>query len=212
MKAVITADIVNSTKIEEANRYLLVDELDNIIQDLKRLSSLRCEMYRGDSFQVLVDDVKYCLEIAVLIRLGLKKSNLLKNGKLDARMAIGVGEVSYEHEQVILSDGEAFRLSGRTFDKLNKRRLLIATNINDVDEPLNVMLAFIDELLKGLSYTQSKYLYDSLLYNMSQMELANVYNTSQPNIAKHLKSAKENLFRLFFDFAEKTLKSLDKKW
>ena len=212
MKAVITADIVNSTKIEEANRYLLVDELDNIIQDLKRLSSLRCEMYRGDSFQVLVDDVKYCLEIADLIRLGLKKSNLLKNGKLDARMAIGVGEVSYEHEQVILSDGEAFRLSGRTFDKLNKRRLLIATNINDVDEPLNVMLAFIDELLKGLSYTQSKYLYDSLLYNMSQMELANVYNTSQPNIAKHLKSAKENLFRLFFDFAEKTLKSLDKKW
>lgn len=212
MKAVITADIVNSTKIEEANRYLLVDELDNIIQDLKRLSSLRCEMYRGDSFQVLVDDVKYCLEIAVLIRLGLKKSNLLKNGKLDARMAIGVGEVSYEHEQVILSDGEAFRLSGRTFDKLNKRRLLIATNINDVDEPLNVMLAFIDELLKGLSHTQSKYLYDSLLYKMSQMELANVYNTSQPNIAKHLKSAKENLFRLFFDFAEKTLKSLEKKW
>lgn len=212
MKAVITADIVNSTKIEETNRYLLVDELDNIIQDLKRLSSLRCEMYRGDSFQVLVDDVKYCLEIAVLIRLGLKKSNLLKNGKLDTRMAIGVGDVSYEHEQVILSDGEAFRLSGRTFDKLNKRRLLIATNINDVDEPLNVMLAFIDELLEGLSYTQSKYLYDSLLYNMSQMELANVYNTSQPNIAKHLKSAKENLFRLFFDFAEKTLKSLDKKW
>ena len=212
MKAVITADIVNSTKIEETNRYLLVDELDNIIQDLKRLSSLRCEMYRGDSFQVLVDDVKYCLEIALLIRLGLKKSNLLKNGKLDARMAIGVGEVSYEHEQVILSNGEAFRLSGRTFDKLNKRRLLIATNINDVDEPLNVMLAFIDELLKGLSYTQSKYLYDSLLYNMSQMELANVYNTSQPNIAKHLKSAKENLFRLFFDFAEKTLKSLEKKW
>ena len=211
MKAVITADIVNSTKIEETDRYLLVDELDNIIQDLKRLSSLRCEMYRGDSFQVLVDDVKYCLEIAVLIRLGLKKSNLLKNGKLDTRMAIGVGDVSYEHEQVILSDGEAFRLSGRTFDKLNKRRLLIATNINNVDEPLNVMLAFIDELLKGLSHTQSKYLYDSLLYNMSQMELANVYNTSQPNIAKHLKSAKENLFRLFFDFAEKTLKSLEKK-
>lgn len=211
MKAVITADIVNSTKIEEAHRYLLVDELDNIIQDLKRLSSLRCEMYRGDSFQVLVDDVKYCLEIAVLIRLGLKKSNLLKNGKLDARMAIGVGDISYEHEQVILSDGEAFRLSGRTFDKLNKRRLLIATNINDVDEPLNVMLAFIDELLEGLSYTQSIYLYDSLLYNMSQMELANVYHTSQPNIAKHLKSAKENLFRLFFDFAEKTLKSLEKK-
>lgn len=212
MKAVITADIVNSTKIEEANRYLLVDELDNIIQDLQRRSSLRCEMYRGDSFQVLVNDVKYCLEIAVLIRLGLKKSNLLKNGKLDARMAIGVGEVSYEHEQVILSDGEAFRLSGRTFDKLNKRRLLIATNINDVDEPLNVMLAFIDELLEGLSYTQSKYLYDSLLYNISQMELAHVYSTSQPNIAKHLKSAKENLFRLFFDFAEKTLKSLEKKW
>ena len=81
-----------------------------------------------------------------------------------------------------------------------------------MDEPLNVMLAFIDDLLMNLSYTQSKYLYDSLLYNMSQIELANVYNTSQPNVAKHLKLAKENLFRLFFEFAEKTLKSLEKKW
>ena len=211
MKAVITADIVNSTKIEETSRYLLIEEVYKIIQEMQILSPIKCEMYRGDSFQVMVDDVKRCLEVAILIRLGLKRSNLLEHGKLDARMAIGVGDISYEHEQVILSDGEAFRLSGRTFDKLNKRRLLIATNINDMDEPLNVMLAFIDELLEGLSYTQSKYLYDSLLYNMSQMELANVYNTSQPNIAKHLKSAKENLFRLFFDFAEKTLKSLEKK-
>lgn len=211
MKAVITADIVNSTKIEETGRYLLIEEVYKIIQEMQILSPIKCEMYRGDSFQVMVDDVKRCLEVAILIRLGLKRSNLLEHGKLDARMAIGVGDISYEHEQVILSDGEAFRLSGRTFDKLNKRRLLIATNINDMDDPLNVMLAFIDELLEGLSYTQSKYLYDSLLYNMSQMELANVYNTSQPNIAKHLKSAKENLFRLFFDFAEKTLKSLEKK-
>ena len=211
MKAVITADIVNSTKIEETSRYLLIEEVYKIIQEMQILSPIKCEMYRGDSFQVVVDDVKRCLEVAILIRLGLKKSNLLEHGKLDARMAIGVGDVSYEHEQVILSDGEAFRLSGRTFDKLNKKRLLIATNINDVDESLNVMLAFIDELLKGLSYTQSIYLYDSLLYNKSQMELANVYHTSQPNIAKHLKSAKENLFRLFFDFAEKTLKSLEKK-
>ena len=51
MKAVITADIVNSTKIEETNRYLLVDELDNIIQDLQKLSSLRCEMYRRAVFK-----------------------------------------------------------------------------------------------------------------------------------------------------------------
>lgn len=212
MKAVITADIVNSTRIEESSRYLLIEEINKIIRDLQKLSPLKCEMYRGDSFQVMVDDVKRCLEVAILIRLGLKRSNLLEHGKLDARMAIGIGDISYEHEQVILSDGEAFRLSGRTFEKLNKKRLLISTNINDVDEPLNVMLAFIDELLDGLSCTQSKYLYDSLLYKMSQMELANVYNTSQPNIAKHLKSAKENLFRLFFDFAEKTLKSLEKKW
>ena len=211
MKAVITADIVNSTKIEETSRYLLIEEVYKIIQEMQILSPIKCEMYRGDSFQVVVDDVKRCLEVAILIRLGLKKSNLLEHGKLDARMAIGVGDISYEHEQVILSDGEAFRLSGRTFEKLNKKRLLISTNIDNVDESLNVMLAFIDELLKGLSYTQSIYLYDSLLYNKSQMELANVYHTSQPNIAKHLKSAKENLFRLFFDFAEKTLKSLEKK-
>ena len=208
MKAVITADIVNSTKIEETSRYLLIEEINNIIHDLRIFSPLKCEMYRGDSFQVLVDDVKACLRIAILIRLGLKKSKLLEKAKLDARMAIGIGDVTYEHEQVILSDGEAFRLSGRTFEQLNKRRLLITTNTNDIDEPLNVMLAFIDDLVINLSCAQSRYLYDSLLYNMSQTELADAYSTTQPNVAKHLKSAKENLFRLFLDFAEKTLKSL----
>lgn len=30
------------------------------------------------------------------------KTNLLKNGKLDARMTIGVGNISYEYEQVVL--------------------------------------------------------------------------------------------------------------
>ena len=33
MKAVITADIVNSTKIEEAHRHLLVDELVELLKN-----------------------------------------------------------------------------------------------------------------------------------------------------------------------------------
>lgn len=208
MKAVITADIVNSTKILDKDRKLLSEILDKIIQELQFVGMLRCEMYRGDSFQVLVEDYQYAIKIAILIRLGLIKSNLLGKAKLDARMVIGIGDVSYEDNKIILSDGEAFRLSGRAFDSLGKKRILLATNNIEVDRQLNLLLAFIDDILLHISISQSRCLYESLLLNLPQKDIAKKLGMTQPNVAKLLKASKEVLFREFLGYAEEELSKI----
>lgn len=208
MKAVITADIVNSTKILDKDRKLLSEILDKIIQKLQFVGMLRCEMYRGDSFQVLVEDYQYAIKIAILIRLGLIKSNLLGKAKLDARMVIGIGDVSYEDNKIILSDGEAFRLSGRAFDSLGKKRILLATNNIEVDRQLNLLLAFIDDILLHISISQSRCLYESLLLNLPQKDIAKMLGMTQPNVAKLLKASKEVLFREFLGYAEEELSKI----
>ena len=208
MKAVITADIVNSTKILDKDRKLLSEILDKIIQKLQFVGMLRCEMYRGDSFQVLVEDYQYAIKIAILIRLGLIKSNLLGKAKLDARMVIGIGDVSYEDNKIILSDGEAFRLSGRAFDSLGKKRILLATNNIEVDRQLNLLLAFIDDILLHISISQSRCLYESLLLNLPQKDIAKMLGMTQPNVAKLFKASKEVLFREFLGYAEEELSKI----
>ena len=208
MKAVITADIVNSTKILDKDRKLLSEILDKIIQELQFVGMLRCEMYMGDSFQVLVEDYQYAIKIAILIRLGLIKSNLLGKAKLDARMVIGIGDVSYEDNKIILSDGEAFRLSGRAFDSLGKKRILLATNNIEVDRQLNLLLAFIDDILLHISISQSRCLYESLLLNLPQKDIAKKLGMTQPNVAKLLKASKEVLFREFLGYAEEELSKI----
>lgn len=201
MKAVITADIVNSTKVLDKDRDLLSQHIEKIIQEIQVVGMVKGEMYRGDSFQVLIEDYTQVVKAAILIRLGLIKSNLLDKGKLDARMSLGIGEVTYDAKKIVLSDGEAFRLSGRNFEILGKKRILIATNSLEVDRLLNLLLAFVDDILLHMSVSQSNCLYESLLLNLSQKEIAKKLGMSQPNVAKQLKAAKEMLFREFIDYS-----------
>lgn len=209
MKAVITADIINSTKVLDERRNLLPTTLDNIIQELQIICFVKCEMYRGDSFQIVLDDYTKSLKVAILIRLGLIKSNLLNVGKLDARMAIGIGDVVYENDRVALSDGEAFRLSGRTFDNLSKQKILIATSQQSINEQLNILLAFVDDLLKHITVAQSECLYEAILYGKTQSDIAiKLDKKYRQSVAKHLKAAKEDLFKMFLEYTERILINL----
>jgi hypothetical protein len=115
MKGVITADIVHSSQISAEKRKVLLDTLKKVEKDLQKFCEIHIEVYRGDSFQVLVNEAGKVVLCAVLIRA------MLKSKSWDARMSIGIGDVSYLNEHVTQSDGEAFWLSGRNFDCIFRR-------------------------------------------------------------------------------------------
>lgn len=200
LKGIITADIIGSTSIDADARGELPELINQLTDELQEVSQIQVEIFRGDSFQVMVQDVEKTPLVAVLLRAGLRKSELRSKTKiLDARMAIGIGKVSYINEKITLSDGEAFILSGREFDKLGKRKLSILTPSEDVNAELRVETAFLDDVISHWTRQQSECIYNALLTNAKQYQLASDDNTSRQNVGKKLSAAKERLVRMYLD-------------
>ena len=200
LKGIITADIIGSTSIDADARGELPELINQLTDELQEVSQIQVEIFRGDSFQVMVQDVEKTPLVAVLLRAGLRKSELRSKTKiLDARMAIGIGKVYYINEKITLSDGEAFILSGREFDELGKRKLSILTPSEDVNAELRVETAFLDDVISHWTRQQSECIYNALLTNAKQYQLASDDNTSRQNVGKKLSAAKERLVRMYLD-------------
>ena len=200
MNAVITGDIISSTSIPFEERKKLLEIFDKIVNDLQSLCELKYEIFRGDSFQILVEKAELALEVAVLIRAGLKM-NTPENSKIiwDARVAIGVGEIEFIDDKVITSDGEAFKYSGRAFDELIKTNLTIKTRWNNINEELKLSTLFADDIISNWTEIQAFVVYKSLLLNKSQKEIADEQNKSAQNISKISVNAKEKLIRQYIN-------------
>lgn len=200
VKGVITGDIVGSTAINLDWRETLLDCIRKSVDELSILSPLKMELFRGDSFQIIVDKPEEALKVAVLLR-AMLKSQTPKSSKTfwDARIALGVGSIFYNTNKIVISDGEAFQLSGRELDAIGKGRLTIKTRWEDVNDELKVITAFADDIITGWSILQAQVIYTALLYQTPQKVIASKTNKSAQNISKVLGAAKEKLIRVFFD-------------
>lgn len=212
IKGVITADIVGSTQIKEDERGALPKLINQLSEEITAIAPLRVEIFRGDSFQVLVEEAEKAPLVAILFRAGLKKSGLLADDRpIDARLSVGIGAVSYLDEKISQSDGEAFVLSGRGFDALeDKQRLKVQTFSSVLNEELKVETAFVDDIVTNWTNLHSETLYEALLTNASQGEMAQKTKTSQQNISKRLEAAKAKLVRMYLDRVETLIVGAEK--
>ena len=198
IKAVITGDIVRSEQIELNKRDLLLHVLQETVESLQNKSPMSMELFRGDSFQIVLEKPEMSLEVASMLRAGLKSNTPADSfGVWDARISIGIGTIDYLGDRVVTSDGEAFRLSGRGLDAMEKSRLVIKTCWQEVNEELDAGLAFVDDLITGWSVNQAKAIFLSMGKGLSQSNIANSIAKSQQNVSKTLTSAKESLLVRF---------------
>ena len=200
IKGVITGDIIDSSAIQIEYRDFLLESMRVIVNELSVIEPMKIEFFRGDSFQMVIDIPENALKIAVLLRAGLK-SRTPKDSKKpwDARLSLGVGTISYHADNIVLSDGEAFQYSGRELDEMGKRRLIVKTRWSDVNEELQVSTAFADEVISSWSVSQSQTVYQALLYNISQKDIAHKFQKSAQNISKLLNAAKMNLVQMYIN-------------
>ena len=197
IKAIITGDIVRSGQIALDKRDLLIKVLHDIVEKLQKISPMKMEMFRGDSFQIVVEYPEASLKIASMIRAGLKSYSPTDAKEVwDARISIGIGTTDYQGDSIVTSDGEAFKLSGRGL-AMEKNRLAVSTCWHDVNEELDAGLAFADDLITGWSVNQAKVIYLSVAQDLSQASIANCIEKSQQNVSKTLTSAKESLLVRF---------------
>lgn len=133
MISVITGDIIHSRYHKDPAVWL---------EPLKRLfrktggTPETWEIYRGDSFQIEIKP-KDALNTALLI-----KSILKQIEELDARIAIGFGEKTYNSPRISESTGDAFVKSGQLLERLKQHKITMALKSDDeqLDEEINMMI------------------------------------------------------------------------
>ena len=91
---------------------------------------------------MVVDNPAEALKVAILLRAGLMSKTPENYRKpWDARLSLGVGDISYQADKVVVSDGEAFQISGHEFDEIGKRRLIVKTRWDTINAELKVSIS-----------------------------------------------------------------------
>lgn len=203
--AIITGDIVDSTKLTLEERAVMLSSLTSIPEILKPIQgNLSIEIFRGDGFQIGIANPESALTVAIVVRAWLKSISLDQH-VLDARLALGIGTINFNSGLLSTSDGEAFQLSGRLLDKMHKSRLGIETPWDNINDELKVSSAFADDIISSWSKRQSEVLIPSLLTTQSHADIAQALNISRQMVDKALKAAKEDLIKAYINRYQKLI-------
>ena len=184
MTSVITGDIINSRQSEDPKVWLevLKKSLTKITENDRYW-----EIFRGDSFQVEIQDFYNAFKIAVLLKAAIRS---IKG--LDVRLAIGVGEKTGEARTISEATGDAFIYSGERFERLkrDKVNLAIKTKNNQIDTELNLYFKLL--LLTMDTWTaNSAEIVKITLENpfLSQKEIGNIIGIKQNTVSERQKRA-----------------------
>jgi hypothetical protein len=192
MIAIITGDITNS-RLDLASKWQTTFK-----ETLNRFgpSPSIWEIYRGDSFQLMVG-INESLATAVLLKASIKQHPLL-----DVRMAIGIGESAHQADRITESNGSAYIYSGECFERLKKNQLAVQTENAKFNTNINMMLNLASLTMNQWTVKQAILVYTALTHpELGQKALAKKMSKSQSTISKALNRAGfdeiQNLIRYF---------------
>ena len=227
--AVITGDIVASREIGIKKRQELYNNLKKFLTSLKTGNLITSyEMFRGDSFQCILQEPASALRTSLLIRAFIKayisqedeaKAAPGKSkgktatkgylpGKQDIRLSIGIGQVDfYNMDNLGQSDGEAFEFSGLGLDNLKKAPYRIALKTSDItfNEAIDPAILLLDAVLQKWTNNQA----ETALYklkNLKEDEIGKELKISQPAVNQRVKSSQWFAIEKLLDYFENKLK------
>ena len=221
-KAVITADIVHSTRIDIDHKEWLYKSIENALQTTSNDFKIQSEMYRGDSFQCLIDTPKDALRIALILKTYIRSLNpsdiiaeigsvwsekkkvaLLPNWMFDVRMAIGIGAVAMKMKNIATSDGEAFYLSGRALDEMKngKYHFGIAT-VDTFKDELAMESLLLDTIIGKTSALQCEVINLKLL-GYTEIEIAKKLQIQQSAVNQRSVNGNWNIINKMVEYYEK---------
>jgi len=218
--AVITGDIVGSSKLKPAERKelhaALKDTSDKLTDHFRQLVPLQVDIFRGDSWQLLVIDPAQSLKIGLFFRAFLRGK--MKSKRVDTRISIGVGSIDIMPEEGISSgDGEAFRLSGEALEALSRsHRMIISlpqSLISNNHQALDVILKLIDVLARDWTEKQAHAVSGALL-EYTQEKIARSWferEISQQAVAQHLDRAGWNAIEIGLNYFANSLSGITHK-
>ncbi len=199
---VLTGDVVASAGMSAARRKKLRLQLEKFSSRIKQqYSDFQWQQYRGDSLQAILTKNR-----AVALSVALQLQCLLISNEYHIRLALGIGNISYHGNDIITSDGSAFRQSGPMVDLLKVNNQLIGISAENIifTEEWQVHNESLNFLLQKLSAAQAQALY-LYLQNMKQENIAATLKISQPSVHQRLQAAGTPVFMSILKRFEKTV-------
>jgi hypothetical protein len=188
-RAVLTGDIINFTALPAAKRQALIEDTEQLLRSwIKRKAD--AQIFRGDSYQVIFEKIPEAVNRSIQLVCWFKKhSDETNNQHLNTRISIGIGEVAYQGKNVLNSDGEAFHLSGRKFDKMKAGEFIsLTTNDPQKNATIEIILNFVNTYINEWTIAQAEVIF-LILEGKTQQEIAAALSLSQPSVNSRLKLA-----------------------
>lgn len=206
--AVLTGDIVDSSKLSKPERQALPAVIKRAARETRKTFPeavpLDIEVFRGDSWQMLVSDPVRSLRIALFFRACFRSGKERGRG-LDTRIAIAIGGIDFVPTgKVSEGDGEAYRASGQALESLPSSRFLTLGGIGLTEQAgFDVITSLIDAVVQGWTGKQALAVAGAL-QGWTQDKIAASWpeRISQPAIAKHLGNARWAALETALAFSE----------
>lgn len=192
--AVITGDIVGSSSLSVPDRKKVLNAIGESSGRLRKIFGkivpLDVDVFRGDSWQVLLTDPVPSLRVALMFRALLRWR--MESHDFDTRLAIGIGAAdSISRRRVSEGTGGAFRASGLALDSMKKRRMAFAFPGSDLEPSLDVLVHLLDEIAVHWSDRQARAIVGAL-QGWTQKKIAETWESpriTQQAVALHLEAA-----------------------
>jgi len=209
--AVLTGDIVSSSRINQERGNRVLEEILSIEKDIKGRfpTSVHAgvDVFRGDSWQLVVRDPISALRIALYFRAQLRSA-----AGMDSRVSVGFGTVDYlPAGEVSTGTGAAYTLSGMGLKDLLKpvRMKLKFTpeQTSSLTRSLDTITGLIDLQVQRWTRKQAAAGAGSLV-GLTQEQIALNWKdepVSQQAISQHLESAGWYQIRESLQFVETVL-------
>lgn len=200
---IITADIIESTEINFEYRSTLFSKFNEGLDIIKKEYSIEYEWYRGDAFQVKSLNYVNSLKIILLIKFWIKSFEKEAKKSYDVRISLGIGKNELNQSQLSISDGEAYRISGRNLDSLKSNKQTIIFDSNDSNSTaLKIESILLNAIIDNITPIQSKVLFYKLR-GFKEEEIAKQLDLAQSTINQHSNSGNWSAIAKYLDYFEK---------
>jgi len=226
-KASISCDVISSTALSMDDRQLIDSRIRRLLDILKdKYSDINffARISKGDYIECAMDDPKFSLRIALILKTLIKSMELESANKRDmktkyfkehgVRAAVAVASLLKIDGELDIIDGEAIYLSGRALHKqetygkdkvIIKNTLFFLSTDKDLEERLEPVFCLLDTLISKCSSKQSEVLYFKLL-GMSEENIAERLGKTQATINQHSRSGGWNAIETAVSYFERVVK------
>jgi DNA-binding NarL/FixJ family response regulator len=186
--AVISGDIVNSTKLTSVQFEQLLKRIKDIQKWITTGNASNAHSIdRGDEFQSVVHDIENTLRYTIIYRIGIKALGK----EFESRISFAIAPNADLRESVSESMGKAFVLSGRGLKALKNDRLVFNSDNLALTEYFDLLFKYLDKQLSELTSRQCEVMLPMLKTNdgLSINELAERLGVATATASKSLKAS-----------------------